>query len=229
MNKPYRKYFKPVPEGVSEIDVYMVHKMFNLQDPSGALHHASKKILLCGERTGGKSKLKDITEARDALSRWINIHKDEMTTAEEPVPAQEGEVRDGMPLPVAPHQPPRPEGEFMRRITKACEIPERFIENVKLCAATKVVVDFYVELHAQKKMILVVAYADPVHPDHRWNVLYSDGGSFHEKLRWTNLSEVCAWLTSLSRPCSWATRGRRAENLAAELQAMFKKPVVTLN
>uniref|UniRef100_A0AB39AI69 Uncharacterized protein n=1 Tax=Pseudomonas phage vB_PaeS_HTN2 TaxID=3236647 RepID=A0AB39AI69_9VIRU len=229
MSDRYKKYFKPVPQGVKEIDVYMVHKMFGLNDLSGALHHASKKILLSGVRTGGKGVLEDITEARDALTRWINLHKDEMTKDEEPAPAQQCKVQNDIPLQVEPHQPPLPEGEFLRRITKACEIPERFIENVKLCAATKVVVDLYVELHAQKKMVLVVAYADPVHPDHRWNVLYSDGGSFHEKLRWTNLSELCAWLTSPSRPRSWATRGRRAENLAAELQAMFKKPVVNLN
>lgn len=226
MNKPYRKYFKPVPEGVSEIDVYMVHKMFNLQDPCGALHHASKKILLCGERTGGKSKLNDIIEARDALNRWINLHKDELTAEEEPAPAQDCEVRDG--IPVGPSK--AESAEYYLRLHSASQIPSQFLEGIKLhCTDNKTPVDFYVEQATGKKMLMVVAHTHPTTMKVKWNVLYSEGASFREMTHWCELSAVCAWLTNPSRPRSWATRGRRVENLVPELQSMLHKPVVRLS
>lgn len=68
----YPKYYKDVAD-LTEIDVYMTHELFGLVDPSGALHHASKKILLPGVRTGGKSRYDDIREARDTLTRWLAI------------------------------------------------------------------------------------------------------------------------------------------------------------
>ena len=68
----YPKYFKDV-SGMSEVDVYAVHQLFNIQDPSGAIQHASKKLLLSGVRTGGKSKRVDIQEARDTLNRWLQL------------------------------------------------------------------------------------------------------------------------------------------------------------
>jgi hypothetical protein len=69
----YPKYYKST-EGLTEIDVYAVHKMFNVQDPSGALQHASKKLLLSGVRTGKKSQADDIREARDTLTRWLELY-----------------------------------------------------------------------------------------------------------------------------------------------------------
>lgn len=69
----YPKYFKDVT-GISSIDVYKVHELFDVNDPSGAIHHASKKLLLSGVRTGGKSKYDDIKEARDTLDRWLEIN-----------------------------------------------------------------------------------------------------------------------------------------------------------
>lgn len=73
MAEKYPKYYKPVGE-LTEIDVYAVHYLFEVNDPSGALQHASKKLLLSGVRTGGKSKTKDITEARDTLTRWLELN-----------------------------------------------------------------------------------------------------------------------------------------------------------
>lgn len=73
MSKKYPKYYKPVGN-LTEVDVYAVHQLFNIQDPSGAIHHASKKLLLSGERTGGKTKYDDIREARDTLTRWLQLH-----------------------------------------------------------------------------------------------------------------------------------------------------------
>lgn len=68
----YPKYYKDVSK-LTEVDVYAVHQLFNIQDPSGAIQHASKKLLLSGVRTGGKSKREDIKEARDTLTRWLQI------------------------------------------------------------------------------------------------------------------------------------------------------------
>ena len=75
MSELYPKYYKDFSD-VDEADVYMVHDRFNIQDPSGCIHHASKKLLLSGVRTGGKSKFDDIREARDTLNRWLEINKD---------------------------------------------------------------------------------------------------------------------------------------------------------
>ena len=69
----YSAYFKDVSR-LDFIDVYQVHKLFNVDDPSGAIQHASKKLLLSGVRTGGKSKADDIREARDTLNRWLEIN-----------------------------------------------------------------------------------------------------------------------------------------------------------
>lgn len=73
MAERYPQYYKRVDD-LMEIDVYAVHHLFNIQDPSGAIQHASKKLLLSGVRTGGKSQFKDIREARDTLTRWLQLN-----------------------------------------------------------------------------------------------------------------------------------------------------------
>jgi hypothetical protein len=73
LSSKYPKYYKPVGD-LTEVDVYAVHKLFNIQDPSGAIQHASKKLLLAGVRTGSKSMYKDIKEARDTLTRWLELN-----------------------------------------------------------------------------------------------------------------------------------------------------------
>lgn len=73
MAELYPHYYKRVDD-LMEIDVYAVHNLFNIQDPSGAIQHASKKLLLSGVRTGGKSQFKDIREARDTLTRWLQLN-----------------------------------------------------------------------------------------------------------------------------------------------------------
>ena len=74
MAQKYPKYYKPV-SNLTEVDVYAIHQLFNIQDPSGAIQHASKKLLLSGVRTGGKSQLDDIREARDTLTRWLELQQ----------------------------------------------------------------------------------------------------------------------------------------------------------
>lgn len=71
----YSKYFIDVTEH-THVDVYLIHKLFNIQDPSGMIQHASKKLLLAGKRTGQKSLYKDILEAKDTLERWLSIYSD---------------------------------------------------------------------------------------------------------------------------------------------------------
>lgn len=75
MSLLYPKYYKDVSK-LNELDVYQVHKLFAIQDTSGAIQHASKKLLLSGVRTGGKSQFDDIREARDTLNRWLELNKE---------------------------------------------------------------------------------------------------------------------------------------------------------
>ena len=67
----YPKYFKSVVND-TYIDVYRVHQLFNLNNEM--LCHASKKLLLAGERTGEKSLRKDVIEARDTLNRYLELN-----------------------------------------------------------------------------------------------------------------------------------------------------------
>lgn len=76
LSAKYPKYYKPVGE-LTEVDVYAVHKLFDIHDPSGCIHHSSKKLLLSGVRTGGKSAYHDIKEARDTLTRWLQLNHNE--------------------------------------------------------------------------------------------------------------------------------------------------------
>ena len=75
MSTKYPKYYKDVSK-LTEIDVYTVHQLFDIQDPSGCIQHASKKLLLSGVRTGNKSKYEDIKEAKDTLTRWLELNKE---------------------------------------------------------------------------------------------------------------------------------------------------------
>lgn len=75
MSDKYPAYFKDF-SGSDEADVYMIHHKFGIDDPSGCIHHSSKKLLLSGVRTGGKSKYQDVKEARDTLNRWLEINEE---------------------------------------------------------------------------------------------------------------------------------------------------------
>ena len=82
LSELYPKYFRQLPSGVdpAEIDTYVINKMFPVDDPTGCIIHARKKLLIPGVRSGGKSMLQDITEARDTLNRFIAL----MTSGQEP-------------------------------------------------------------------------------------------------------------------------------------------------
>lgn len=74
MADKYPKYYKLIPTGWRTVDTYAVNKLFPVDDPSGCILHARKKLLVPGTRTGGKSMRKDITEARDTLNRWLELN-----------------------------------------------------------------------------------------------------------------------------------------------------------
>ena len=69
----YPHYFKDVST-LSDIDIYQVCKLFDIQDSSGCLQHAIKKLLVSGNR-GYKDNLQDIKEARDTLNRYLEINQ----------------------------------------------------------------------------------------------------------------------------------------------------------
>lgn len=69
-------YFKPVPAGVTHVDVYRVLQMFDVTCP--ALQHAAKKILVAGGR-GSKDTRKDIQEAIDTLQRKLVMLDEDAT------------------------------------------------------------------------------------------------------------------------------------------------------
>lgn len=57
------------------IDVYAVCKIFDVQDPSGCLQHAIKKLLVTGQR-GHKDRKTDIQNAIDTLNRLLELEHD---------------------------------------------------------------------------------------------------------------------------------------------------------
>lgn len=72
-------YFKAT-EHLDEVDVYRVLKLFDPQDPSTALGHAVKKILLPGSR-GSKGRKQDIEEAIASLQRYLELEKEDTSRA----------------------------------------------------------------------------------------------------------------------------------------------------
>lgn len=70
----YPKYYKDVPKDWDSMDTYAVNILFPVDDPSGCILHARKKLLVPGVRSGGKSMRKDIMEARDTLNRWLELN-----------------------------------------------------------------------------------------------------------------------------------------------------------
>lgn len=72
--RKHSHYFKDI-SNFGEMDTYLFCRIWGIKDDSGALHHAVKKLIDSGKRGAGKSKIKDITEARDTLNRYIEIEE----------------------------------------------------------------------------------------------------------------------------------------------------------
>lgn len=58
---------------ITQIDPFMVHHLFDIQDPSGCIQHASRNLLLSYSK-GGKGVTHKVREARDVLNRWLQIN-----------------------------------------------------------------------------------------------------------------------------------------------------------
>lgn len=90
----YPKYYKRVPDGVVDMDTYIINRMFPIDskdDPTGCVLHSRKKLLIPGTRTGGKSFYDDIREARDTLTRYLEIMGPEQGNR-----AEDGQVERGV-------------------------------------------------------------------------------------------------------------------------------------
>lgn len=74
-------YFKGVRH-LTEVDVYRVCDLFRVDDPSGATQHAIKKLLLPGQRGGGKERAKDYREAVDTLLRRLEMLEEDAAALE---------------------------------------------------------------------------------------------------------------------------------------------------
>lgn len=69
MSKKHSHYHKDVSDRQT-IDIYGVCEVFEVDDVSGRLHHAVKKILMAGKR-GSKGYRQDIQEAVDTLNEKL--------------------------------------------------------------------------------------------------------------------------------------------------------------
>lgn len=71
----YPDFYKPVGD-MTSMDPYVIHHLFQIRDHSGCLQSASMKLLLSGS---SKSTYHDIREARDTLTRWLQINQESNT------------------------------------------------------------------------------------------------------------------------------------------------------
>lgn len=70
-NQPlFPHYYRAVPRNTTHVDVYWILKAWEVADP--CVQHAIKKLLCAGAR-GAKSKDKDLKEARDSITRAIEL------------------------------------------------------------------------------------------------------------------------------------------------------------
>lgn len=84
MTRKHSHYFKPVPAGVTHIDVYRLLEMFGVTDQ--ALGHAIKKLLVAGGRGAGKDIKRDVQEAIDTLQRWQELREEDAGPVVAPLP-----------------------------------------------------------------------------------------------------------------------------------------------
>lgn len=71
-SEKYPAYWRAIPAHWTHLDTYRINELFPVDDDSGAILHARKKLLLPGVRTGDKGMLKDVQEAASTLQCYIN-------------------------------------------------------------------------------------------------------------------------------------------------------------
>lgn len=67
----YPQQYRAVGD-ISEIDVYEVNHLFNVQDPSGCLQQVVIKLL---GSSSSNTAFEDIRQARDLLTRWLQLNQ----------------------------------------------------------------------------------------------------------------------------------------------------------
>lgn len=72
LSERYPDQYKSIGD-LAEIDVYAVHHLFQIRDSSGCLQEASRKLLMS---SSSLSLVKDVTAARDLLSRWLQLNQE---------------------------------------------------------------------------------------------------------------------------------------------------------
>lgn len=70
LSSKYPDQYKALGD-ITEIDAFAVHQMFQIQDPSGCLQYASRALLMSGAPV-----YKNIREARDVLTRWLELNRE---------------------------------------------------------------------------------------------------------------------------------------------------------
>lgn len=98
MSEPKHKHYHKDVSDRQTIDIYGVCEVFEVDDVSGRLHHAVKKILMAGKR-GSKGYRQDIQEAVDTLNeklRALDSGKKNIETKIKP----EYIPHDGGPCPI---------------------------------------------------------------------------------------------------------------------------------
>lgn len=70
-DKAHGHYYKDISK-FDELDVYLLCKIYNIQDETGCIHHALKKLLVLGGR-GHKDRKTDLQNAIDTLVRLQQI------------------------------------------------------------------------------------------------------------------------------------------------------------
>lgn len=75
-SKPKHSHYHKDVSQYDTIDVYAVCKIFDVQDTSGCLQHAIKKLLVTGQR-GHKDRQTDIQNAIDTLTRLIELESEQ--------------------------------------------------------------------------------------------------------------------------------------------------------
>ena len=73
--KPKHSHYHKNVSQYDTIDVYAVCKIFDVQDTSGCLQHAIKKLLVTGQR-GHKDRQTDIQNAIDTLNRLLELESE---------------------------------------------------------------------------------------------------------------------------------------------------------
>lgn len=70
--RKFPAYWREIPASWRYIDTYRINELFPVDDASGAVLHARKKLLVCGTRTGGKAAATDLREAVSTLECKLN-------------------------------------------------------------------------------------------------------------------------------------------------------------